>query len=641
MHAGDTGPILRDLTFEQLAELTVVTVSKKEEPLFRAAAAVAVLTAEDIQRSGASTLPEALRYVPGLEVAQINAHDWAISARGFNSRYANKQLVLEDGRTVYSPFSGGVYWELVGPPVGEIAQIEIIRGPGATVWGANAMNGVINIVTKPARETQGGVISVSSGTGETESAYVGYGFQPGVHTWARVYTEALQAGPANLANGSAAGDAWEAFRAGVRLDHDFSDSSQLFIQSEYSTGRFDDPGNYPMLTPPFQARIPSPAHMSEGHVLTRWTREFASDARLTLQGFWSREQRTQFRNDFANDTFDLELTHQFAAGERQSLVWGGGFRRVTHQLDGKIGVVFPEPNPKDEVVNIFVQDDIQLRPRQLSLTVGTKVEHNNVTELELEPSVRLVWESDGQQTVWAAVSRAVHTPSVLERDIRYDAAVAGPPPTIIRQISEGNSGTEEQISYELGYRLQPATQFSLDATVFYNDLPKVQAFHQGAPFPEANPAPFHFVLPLQFDKTGLSGESHGMELAARWQAAEHWRLFAEYSYLEVKLNTMPGLSSFSARSPRNRGGVRSSLDFADHWQLDAGVRYVSATPGTSVAGYFAGDVQLLWRPNDRWELSVVGRNLFESQRAEIVPVILSPTVEIPREFFAKIAWKFP
>ena len=272
--------------------------------------------------------------------------------------------------------------------------------------------------------------------------------------------------------------------------------------------------------------------------------------------------------------------------------------------------------------------------------MGTKIEHNNVTGLELEPSVRLAWRAGEQQTVWAAVSRSVHTPSVLERDIRYDAAVVSPPLTIIREISEGNTESEEQISYELGYRLQSAAQFSLDATVFYNDLPKVQAFRQGAPFPEGTPVPFHFVLPLQFDKTGLSGESHGVEISAQWQAAEHWRLFAEYSYLEVKLDTMPGLTSFSSRSPRNRCGVRSSADFAHNWQLDAGVRYVSATPGTAIASYFVGDVQLVWRPDTRWEFSVVGQNLLAGQHAEIGSVTLGAVVEIPKTVFAKATWKF-
>jgi iron complex outermembrane receptor protein len=277
----------------------------------------------------------------------------------------------------------------------------------------------------------------------------------------------------------------------------------------------------------------------------------------------------------------------------------------------------------------------------LSLTVGTKIEHNQVSGFELEPSIRLAWHPTERQTVWAAVSRSVHTPSVLERNIRYDAQIIRVSPlTIARQISEGNTQNEVQIAYELGYRFQPATAISLDAAVFYNELPTVQAFRQGSPFLESSPAPVHFVLPLELDKTGLRGKSCGLELAARWQAAERWRLFAEYSYLEVTLNTMPGLTSFSSYTPRHRFGVRSSLDLPGNWQWDLGVKYASARPGAGVASYLVGDFQLAWRPNTRWELSISGQNLGDSQHAEISPATLGRTVEISTTYTAKISWKY-
>jgi iron complex outermembrane receptor protein len=229
----------------------------------------------------------------------------------------------------------------------------------------------------------------------------------------------------------------------------------------------------------------------------------------------------------------------------------------------------------------------------------------------------------------------------LERDVRYDARVVRDSPlTIARQISEGNTQSEVQNAYELGYRYQPATAISLDATVFYNELPTVQAFRQGTPILESSPAPAHFVLPLELDKTGLKGKSCGVELAVRWQAAPHWRLFAEYSYLDVALDTIPGLTSFSSYSPRNRFGVSSSLDLPGNWQWDLGVRYASARPGDSVASYFVGDVQLAWRPNTQWELSVSGQNLLTSRHAEILPTTLGDTVEIPATVSAKITWRY-
>jgi len=476
---------------------------------------------------------------------------------------------------------------------------------------------------------------------DKQSVYAGYGFKAGEHTWARIFAEGIKGGAAELADDANAGDAWEAARAGLRVDHDLSDSSRLFLQAEISQARLFESGDYPLLTAPYRAKITEPSHMTTAHILSRWLRDFSSGNKLTLQAFWSHEKRTQFRNDFANDTFDAELTQQLIVGDRQQIVWGGGARLVRHELNGKVGVIFPNPTPKDEIVNLFFQDEIQLRPRRLSVTVGTKIEHNNISQLELEPSVRLAWRPTEQQTVWAAISRSVHTPSVLERDIRYDAQVIGVAPlTLARQISEGNTQSEVQIAYELGYRFQPATGFSFDATVFYNDLPTVQAFRQGIPFLETTPGPAHFVLPLLFDKVGLRGKSTGVELAARWQASARWRLFAEYSYLEVTLNTTPGLTSFSSYTPRHRFGVRSSWDLPHNWQWDLGVRYASARPGTAIPSYFAGDVQLAWRPNASWEFAVTGQNLFKSRHAEITPFTLGNTVEIPTTVSAKITWRF-
>ncbi len=634
-----SGPDLSMMSLGQLGALKVSTVSKKEEPLWQAASAVSVVTSDDIGSFGSLVIPEALRYVPGLEVAQIDSHEWAVSARGSDSRYANLQLVLEDGRTIYSPFSGGVYWEVAGPPVEEIAQVEVIRGPGATVWGANAVGGVINIVTRSARKAQGAEVSVGGGSDQTWSTYAGYGFQPGDHTWARIYGEVLQGGAGEMPNGQDAKDSWDVTRAGLSIEHDLSDFNRLTLQSEVSSGRFNDPSYYPQLVAPTQQIIPSASRLTDAHVLGRWELESPSDSKLTLQAFWSREEAGQFRDDFADDTFDLDLTHQLKLGDRQSVVWGGGVRLVTYDLDGKVGVVFPDRHPRDEVANAFFQDEIELVPRQLSLTVGTKIEHNNVTGLELEPSARLTWV-EKEQTLWAAVSRSVHTPSVLERDIRYDAEVIGAPPTVVREIAEGGTGNDVQISYELGYRVQPVAQLSLDATVFYNHLPYVQAYQVGAPFAEATPAPFHFVLPLQFGKQGLRGESHGAELSLQWTPRDNWRWFADYSYLGESLDTMPGLVPFGPLSPRSRLGIRSTFDFSSRLRVDAGVRYVSAMPGTQVAGYLVGDLRLAWRPTDQWEFSLVGQNLLDSPHLEFPPSVLSQAVEVSPRILGKITWRF-
>ena len=636
-------PILANLTFEQLSQIQITTASKRSQSVMDVAAAVSVVTREEIGRSGATVIPEALRFVPGLQAGQINAHDWAVSARGSNSRFANKQLVLVDGRTIYSPFSGGVYWEAAGPPLEEIEQIEVIRGPGGTAWGANAVNGVINIVTLSARETPGGWLSTGGGTERNVLSYGRYGFQLGPNTWARIYGAYDRTDQAGLAHDHGAGDAWQDGRGGIRLDGDLSESSHLMFQTEFSETHLDEPGSYPMLTPPYQAEIPEANDQFNAHVLGRWTREFSTDAKLTVQSFWSHEQRDQFRNDFRNETFDLDLTHQFQLGARQTVVWGGGARYVAHDLSGKVGVVFPDPHPSDEVFNGFVQDEIQVVPDRLGLTLGTKIERYNVTGQEWEPSVRIAWKPTEQQTLWAAVSRSVHAPSVLERDIRFDAAVVSPPLTILRQITQGTDRTTAQVAYELGYRFQPVTHLSLEVALFYNDLPDAQVFQRGAAFPEAVPAPAHYVVPVRFDPAGADGRAYGVELAATWQVAEQWRLFAEYSFFEDHFDLLPSQSTFATRSPRHWLGLRSALDLPQHWELDLGLRYVAGVPGTSIGSYLTGEVRLAWRPTERWEFSLVGQNLLQDQHAEMMATASSSigaAVEIQRSVYARVTWRF-
>ncbi len=634
---GDTAEStdLANLSLEQLSEIQITTVSRKEEPLRLAASAVTVVTREDIEHSGATIIPEALRNVPGLDVAQINAHDWAISARGSNSRFANRQLVLVDGRTIYSPFSGGVFWEIAGPPIEEVYRIEVVRGPGAIAWGANAVNGVINIVTQSARETQGGLLSVSGGAEGNWQGYFREGFQTGDHTWVRLYGQYNRADEAKYTNGTDAGDAWRGGHFGMRLDSELSESSQLMMQAEFSTVRSGEAGDYPLLTPPYRAVIPEATTQRDTHVQSRWTREFSPDSILTVQGFWSREDRTQYRDDFASDTFDLNWTHQFKATERQALVWGGGVREITHRLVGEVGVIFPDPSPTDEVYNGFIQDEFQVLPDQLSVTLGTKLEHNNVSGIEWEPGARLTWEPTVKQTLWAAVSRSVHTPAILQRDLLFDASVV-PLGTIIRQISEGFNQPTNQLSYELGYRIQTSAHVNLDASVFYNVIEHSEAFQRGTPFAEDG----HLVVPVRFNPFGVSGTSKGAELSATWQTTDTWQLSADCTFFEDFYDLMPNQITVFGRTPRYRFGLRSSIELPNHWEMNWAMRYVDARPGTDIVAYTTGDANFRWRPSPSWEFSIVGQNLFQKQHVEMIPPTLGDLVDVPRSIHARILFKF-
>src|SRR6266446_877925 len=449
---------LKQLSLEELFDLEVTSVSQKPEPVSKTAAAVHVVTSDDIRRTGALSIPEALRYVPGVEVARVDSRSYAITARGFNGTTANKLLVLIDGRSVYTPLYSGVFWDAQDAFMEDIEQIEVIRGPGATVWGANAVNGVINVISKSAANTQG--FLVTGGAGNMERGFAGarYGGALGPRAFFRVYAKAFDRGPSKLPHGQDAGDASRMHQGGLRADWTPTTADGVTVQGDFYGSGID-------------RRSAGPTDISGSNGLARWTRAFSGHSSLQLQGYYDRTKReiASTLNE-ALDTYDLTLNHHLAPAARHDVVWGLGFPLTDDDVRNSSALLaFLPPRLTQRLYTGFVQDEIALEADRLYLTMGSKVEHNSYTGFEYQPSLRLAWMPKPEQTLWAAASRAVRAPSRIDRDFFVPAQ----PPYFL--VGDSTFQSEVLYAYELGYKSRPLTDLTASISTFYNVYDKLRS----------------------------------------------------------------------------------------------------------------------------------------------------------------------
>jgi len=614
---------LKEKSLKELMEVMVTSVSKKAEKLSEAASAITVITQEDIRRSGATSLPEALRLAPNLEVAQVDSHEWAISARGFNSTTANKLLVLIDGRSVYTPLFSGVFWDVQDTVLEDIDRIEVISGPGATVWGANAVNGVINILTKSARDTQGFLLYGGGGTEQRAFGGVRYGGQLGTNAYYRVYTKYFDRDDTPLPNGVDGQDAWQMGQGGFRVDWYPGEANQLTVQGDGYGGAINQPAN-------------GDIRVAGGNLLGRWSHTFSEESDLKAQFYYDRTHR-QVPLTFAEDldTYDFDLQHRFPLGERQDIVWGLNYRLSEDRVANTPNFAFLPAQLSFQLFSAFVQDEITLVRDRLRLTLGSKFEHNDFSGFEFQPSGRLSWTVTSRQTLWAAISRAVRTPSRIDQDF-FVPNNSPPPPFALAGGPEFVS--EELRAYELGYRVRPIDRLSFSLAAFYNDYDNLRSLEPGSP----SGPPFTVG-------NGLEGESYGAELAGSYQMTSWWRWQAGYTYLQEHIRLKPGSLDFNqargeGSDPENQFSVRSSIDLPGDVELDAALRYVDVLQNIAngvrgtVPSYLELDVRLSWMPVKNLELSVVGQNLLDRQHPEFG----FPTSrhEIQRGAFVKVTWRF-
>lgn len=640
-------PVPADLSqysLEDLMDITVTSVSKKEQKLSKTGAAIFVINQEDIRASGAANIPDLLRMAPGVDVEQIDASTWAISIRGFNSRSSDKVLVLIDGRSVYSPLFSGVIWAEIAMPLENIERIEIIRGPGGTVWGANAVNGVISIITKSSQDTKGGELTAAGGSQMRASPQLQYGGAVGQDGAYRVFGDYSNIGNSAAQGGGAANDNWQRMDTGFRSDWNLSKADSLMVQGGLFATLANETDTSVLAGP---ARFADTPDTAGGDLLARWDHTFAGGSQTYVQAYYDTARVTESGLPLKTRTFDLDVQHHFAAGDRQDIVWGGGYRADDAGIPpGYPSGSFTPPFRTVSLFNVFVQDEIRIS-EALSFTAGIKLEHNSYTGLENEPSARLVWSPAGSRyTIWAAASKAIRQPARSENDI---LAVLETIPlsanSVELLVAKGNPRTQAEglRDYELGYRSELTGNLSLDATTFlsfYRDLetlnPQAPVFISGSPLV--------VEIPLLYENSAHA-MTWGGELALNWKPTSRWRIAPSYSYLHASLRVDPGSngesdSNLSTDFPRNMFQIRSLLTLSRNLEFDQSLYYTARQPGGSIPGYARLDVRLAKRIRESTEISVVGQNLLRARTLEYGNSLGILGTESVRSVYGTIIFRF-
>jgi iron complex outermembrane recepter protein len=637
---------LTSLSLDELMNVEVTSVSKHEQRLMDAPAAIYVITQEDIRRSGATSIAELLRMVPGVQVAKISANKWAITARGYNSEFSNKLLVLIDGRSVYTPLFAGVYWDVQDLILEDIERIEVIRGPGATLWGANAVNGVINIITKRARDTQGGMITAGAGNQERGFGSIRYGSKIGNGAYYRVYAKYFDRDHSVDALGTDAADGWDVLRGGFRLDWDVSKADSLTVQGDIYHGDIGQRLKQTLAVPPFSSSFDEQIGTEGGNVLARWSSVLSPTSSLSLQFYYDRTKRTELLLGEACDTWDFDFQHSFAA-PRNKIVWGLGLRTTRDDILSSFMVVVDPASRTTGLFNLFVQDEITLIKNRLRLTIGSKLERNPYTGFESQPSARLIWTPKKEHSVWMAISHANRTPSRVERDMRVNISVVPAPDGPLTYFSLfGNRDFESENlnAYELGYRFQPANSFFFRISTFYNDYYNMSRTDLGTPFFETTPQAAHLVIPLRLNNGGTA-KTKGIEAAVDWAVTTHWKLAAAYSLFDRTTDAGASVGGLGAAgdSPRNQFNIRSLLNFSNKFELDAAVYYVDKLATLAVPRYLRTDLRFGWRLSEALDVSFIGQDIFDKRHVEFSGSQLdfgSKGIAVERSIFAKLTWRF-
>lgn len=638
------GRRLTQLSLAQLGDVEITSVSKAPEKVLRTPAAIYVLTQEDIRRSGATSLPEILRLVPGVEVARINSDKWSLGIRGFGSRLSRSVLVLMDGRSVYTPLFAGVYWEVQDTLLEDIERIEVIRGPGGTIWGTNAVNGVINIITKSAKDTHG--VLASTGGGNVDQGFVNFRFGAGggddLHY--RVYGKAFTRGPQFHPDNSQFDD-WRMAQGGFRADWDLYSRDTLTLQGDLYKGAAGAKVAISAYAPPSITNVEQNADLAGGNVMGRWQRALASGSDLQLQVYYDRSNREDVNFAEVRNTLDVDFIHHSAPWPRQDVIWGLGTRFSSSDTDLVVPtVVFAPAQFTDKVYTAFVQNEVMIAQDRLWLTVGSKFLHNNKSGFEFQPSVRLLGALSANQSVWAAATRAVRTPSRVEEHLQFTALLLPSLPAFLRLTGDGGFTSEEMIGYEAGYRTSINSNFYVDLAAFYNDYDDLLSVEANIPFIETSPSPLHVVLPVLL-RNGLVGATTGVEIAPNWAPTNWLHLKSSYAYLNIDLRNKPGsvdgssAKSTEGSSPRHQVVVQSLLDLPGNLELDLTYRYVSALPAQSVRSYSTADARIGWRLGRQFDLTFVGQNLFQPRHLEFRSDP-GPQVGIKRSAYAKITWTY-
>ena len=650
--AADTSPNLTLLSLEELMEIEVTLASRKPEKLSAATAAISVLTAEDLHHLGVRSLPEALRWVPGMQVGRIDANKWEVSSRGFSGLFTDKLQVLIDGRSVYTPMFSGVFWEIQDVVLEDVDRIEVVRGPGGTLWGANAVNGVINVITESAEETQGGWIEIGGGTSARGSTTVRHGGKLGENGHFRVYGKFF-AQDRSKGTKQRVEDDWHLGRVGTRMDWQLSPRETLTLEGSAYTGRAGQSFVLPTsLSPPYVQTVYYDAELRGGDLLGRWKRNLGDRGALELQLYLDRMDRSDFIVQGVIQNADIDFQHRFEPGAHHELIWGLGYRLTTDDYKGTFILSLLPTQRHAHLFSGFVQDDISLLADRARLTLGTKLEHNSRSGFEWQPNLRLGWFPSSRHTLWAAVSRATRTPSRADDDIRATLdvlppgdLVTGSPVARVLLLGNRDFTSEEMLAWEAGCRASLAAALTVDIAAFHQRYDRLRSNEPESPFLVDAPSP-HLVIPVRISN-GLNGETSGGELALSWQRKNWWRLQLTYSYLHMDLRPdrdsqdLGTDESEEGSVPRHQLALRSYFDLSPHLGLNVSGRYVDQLPYQEIGDYWTVDLHLEWHLSPHLEISLAGQNLVDSPHLEYISTSTNnlPAL-VEREMYGGISWKF-
>ena len=635
------GEALKRLSLEALGNIEVTTASKEPQEAWRSPAAIFVITQDDIRRSGATSLPEVLRLAPGLDVARIDSDHWSVGVRGFGDQFSKSVLVLIDGRSVYTPLFAGVFWGVQDVLLQDIERIEVIRGPGGTIWGANAVNGIINIISKRARDTHGTMASAGGGTLDHAIGGVRVGGGNGTSLDYRVQANGFSRGPEQHVDGTDF-DTWHLGQAGFRVDWRRG-SDSVTLQGDAYTGQNGQSVQLGTYAPPAETTHYEPLDVSGHNLIARWRRDLARGSDVQVQAYYDRTYLLGPQLGESRHTFDVDFIHHIATARRQDVIWGLGARvSPSHVIETVPTLVLTPADATEHIYSAFVQDDIMLVDQRVWLTLGSKLEHNDYTGGELQPSVRVLWAPSSAQSIWMAVSRAVRTPSRLENSLQLTGFLAAVPPTFVRILGDSAFDSERLVAYKAGIRRAITPALQADISIFRNRFTGLESFGTASAGVELSPPPAHVILAFPY-ANGVDGHSEGIEIAPQWDAASWLRIKGSYSYLRIDLaneagNTDVGaVATYEGSSPRHQLLVQPQIDVAGRWEIDPSVRYVSALPARQVDAYGTVDLRVGWHLSERLALSVSGQNLTDANHVEFAHDP-GPAVAIRRAAYAALTW---
>ena len=637
---------LKSLTLEQLGNVEVTTQSKEPTEVWNTPAAIYVLTADDIRRAGVTNVPDALRLVPGVNVFRVNgSRNWAVGIRGLADQFSRYVLVLIDGRSVYTPLFGGVLWTINSVMLEDIDRIEVIRGPGGIIWGADAVNGVINIITKHSQDTKGALMSTGGGNVDQNTEDFRYGSEHNGWTW-RANAFGFVRSPEYHIENQPNYDWSRDVQAGFRLDR-VSGRDEFSLQGDAYWGKFGDAQSLSTYDPAATFISYKSTDVSGGDLRTRWRRRFSNKSDIYLQAYWSHDHRIGSNFGEERDNYDVDFLHRLPATTHQQFTWGAGIRispsttRHTVPTDG-----FNPAGRTESIYSGFLQEEFRLVPGKLSLIAGSKLEHNNYTGFEYQPNVRMLFTPTEKFSAWASIARAVRIPDRVNEDIQNDIYVPSPGLIFLRLNGNHNLISERLIAYEGGFRTLIAPRLYLSATGFYNayrNIIAVGALKVGTPtVPPYPPGTRLFTVNYI---NGIHGATDGAEVGPDLQAASFWRIRPGFSYLNVDLSNEPGstntltLNSLRGSSPTYQAFIQSNVNLPRHFEFDQSFRYVDSLPAQKVRAYTTADARIGWNPSKNFSVSVTGQNLLQPHHAEF-GIDPPPTVSIKRGVYAKLVWSY-